>query len=163
MAARVLVAGIGNLFLGDDGFGPAVVRRLAERHALPAGIRVADYGIRGLHLAYDLLEEYDALVLVDALPGGGCPGEVVVLEVGADDRGDGSLDAHAMNPMAVLSAVERLGGTLPATYLVGCRVADVAEGIGLSAPVAAAVGEAVTAVRTLVTRLTAVPAGRGRP
>ncbi len=163
MAARVLVAGIGNLFLGDDGFGPEVVRRLAEQRALPPGVRVADYGIRGMHLAYDLLDPYDALVLVDALPAGDHTGEVVVLEVSADDLGGGEFDAHGMNPVAMLSGVERLGGTLPATYLVGCRVADVAEGIGLSEPVAAAVPEAVAAVRALVARLSAAaPADTGR-
>jgi hydrogenase maturation protease len=163
MAARVLVAGIGNLFLGDDGFGPEVVRRLAEQHALPPGVRVIDYGIRGMHLAYDLLDPYSALVLVDALPAGGATGQVVVLEVSADDLGGGEFDAHGMNPMAMLSGVQRLGGTLPATYVVGCRVAEVAEGIGLSAPVAAAVPEAVAAVRALVARLSAAaPADTGR-
>ena len=163
MAARVLVAGIGNLFLGDDGFGPEVVRRLAEQHVLPAGVRVIDYGIRGMHLAYDLLDPYDALVLVDALPAGDATGEVVVLEVSADDLRGGEFDAHGMNPVAMLSGVERLGGALPATYVVGCRVAGVAEGIGLSAPVAAAVPEAVAAVRALVARLTAAaPAETGR-
>jgi hydrogenase maturation protease len=163
MAARVLVAGIGNLFLGDDGFGPEVVRRLAKQRALPPGVRVIDYGIRGMHLAYDLLDPYDALVLVDALPAAGATGQVVMLEVSADDLGDGEFDAHGMNPVAMLSGVERLGGTLPATYLVGCRVADVAEGIGLSEPVAAAVPEAVAAVRALVGRLSAAaPADTGR-
>jgi hydrogenase maturation protease len=163
MAARVLVAGIGNLFLGDDGFGPEVVRRLAEQHALPPGVRVIDYGIRGMHLAYDLLDPCDALVLVDTLPTGGATGQVVVLEVSADDLGGGEFDAHGMNPMAMLSGVQRLGGTLPATYVVGCRVAEVAEGIGLSAPVAAAVPEAVAAVRALVDRLSAAaPADTGR-
>jgi hydrogenase maturation protease len=163
MAARVLVAGIGNLFLGDDGFGPEVVRRLAEQHALPPGVRVIDYGIRGMHLAYDLLDPCDALVLVDALPAGGATGQVVVLEVSADDLGGGEFDAHGMNPMAMLSGVQRLGGTLPATYVVGCRVAEVAEGIGLSAPVAAAVPEAVAAVLALVARLSAAaPADTGR-
>jgi hydrogenase maturation protease len=166
MAARVLVAGIGNLFLGDDGFGPEVVRRLAEQHALPPGIRVADYGIRGMHLAYDLLDPCDALVLVDALPAGGTAGEageVEVLEVCADDLGGGQLDAHGMNPAAMLSSVERLGGALPPTYVVGCRVADVTDRIGLSAPVAAAVPAAVAAVRALVDRLTAAaPADSGR-
>ncbi|HET6530347.1 MAG TPA: hydrogenase maturation protease [Actinoplanes sp.] len=163
MAARVLVAGIGNLFLGDDGFGPEVVRRLAEQHVLPAGVRVIDYGIRGMHLAYDLLDPYDALVLVDALPAGGGTGDVVVLEVCTDDLGSGEFDAHGMTPVAMLSGVTRLGGTLPATYLVGCRIADVAEGIGLSAPVAAAVPEAVAAVRALVARITdATPADSGR-
>jgi hydrogenase maturation protease len=156
MGARVLVAGIGNLFLGDDGFGPEVVRRLADQDVQPTGVRVVDYGIRGMHLAYDLLEEYDALVLVDALPGEGAPGQVVVLQIAANDLTGGQFDAHGMDPAAMLAGVGRLGGTLPATYVVGCHVTAVDEGIGLSAPVAAAVDEAIAAVHELVLRLTAV-------
>ena len=83
----ILVAGIGNLFLGDDGFGPEVVRRLPAAPGPAASVRVVDYGIRGMHLAYDLLDGYDALVLVDAVPGASAPGEVTVLEVGPDDLG----------------------------------------------------------------------------
>jgi len=157
MAAGVLVAGIGNIFLGDDGFGPEVVRRLAGRPALPPGVRVSDYGIRGMHLAYDLLDPCDALVLVDALPGG-VPGEIVVLEVTPGDLGGGEFDAHAMSPVAMLAGVERLGGTLPPTYVVGCRAGVVEEGIGLSPPVAAAVPDAIAAVLALLRRLTAAPA-----
>ena len=161
MSPRILVAGIGNLFLGDDGFGPEVVRRLAAEGGLPAEVRVADYGIRGMHLAYDLLAGYEALVLVDALPGAGHPGEVVVLAVSSADLGDGEFDAHGMHPAAMLAALERLGGTLPPTFVVGCRASATAEGIGLSTPVADAVPEALAAVRTLVTRLAAgEPAGR---
>jgi hydrogenase maturation protease len=156
--ARVLVAGIGNLFLGDDGFGPEVVRQLAAGDALPRAVRVTDYGIRGMHLAYDLLDPYDAVVLVDALPGESAPGRVEVFEVAANDVDGGELDAHGMDPVAVLAGVRKLGGTLPPTYIVGCRVADVDDGIGLSPPVAAAVPEAVAAVRELVGRLTAEPA-----
>jgi hydrogenase maturation protease len=148
---NTLVAGIGNLFLGDDGFGPEVVRRLAGE-PLPAGVRVTDYGIRGMHLAYDLLDGYDRLVVVDALPGGGQPGEIVVLEVGPGDLVPGEIDAHGMNPAAVLGGLSRLGGTLPPTYVVGCRASTVAEGIGLSPPVAAAVPAAMAAVRTLTGR-----------
>jgi hydrogenase maturation protease len=155
MAARVLVAGVGNLFLGDDGFGPEVVRRLAEQGTMPPGVRVVDYGIRGMHLAYDLLDTVDALVLVDALAGEGAPGQVVVLEVAEGDLGHGEFDAHGMDPVAMLSGVTRLGGVLPVTYVVGCRVARVDEGIGLSAPVIAAIPEAVSAVRALVQRLSA--------
>ena len=81
----LLVAGIGNIFLGDDGFGPEVVRHLAADPAgLPEGVRLVDYGIRGMHLAYDLLAGYDALVLVDAVPGPGPPGELTVLEIGPE-------------------------------------------------------------------------------
>ncbi|NMO52291.1 hydrogenase maturation protease [Actinoplanes sp. TBRC 11911] len=138
------------MFLGDDGFGPEVVRTLAAEPQ-PDGVRVVDYGIRGMHLAYDLLDGYDLLVLVDALPANGRPGEVVVLEVGPDDLGDGDYDPHGMNPVAVLGGVSRLGGTLPRTYVVGCRTASVADGIGLTPQVAAAIPDAVNAVRELTT------------
>jgi hydrogenase maturation protease len=161
---KVLVAGIGNLFLGDDGFGPEVVRRLAAEGGLPPAVRVTDYGIRGMHLAYDLLDSYDALVLVDALPGNGTPGDVLVLRITAEDLGDDDFDAHGMNPAAMLAGLGRLGGTLPETYLIGCQVADVEESIGLSAPVAAAVPEAVAAVREVALRLTAgAPTQTGAP
>jgi hydrogenase maturation protease len=149
----VLVAGIGNLFLGDDGFGPEVARRLAAADSgdpVPDGVRVVDYGIRGMHLAYDLLDGVGALVLVDALPGDAPPGTLTVLEVGPDDLGDGEFDAHGMDPVAVLASLEAMGGRLPPTYVVGCRPADLSEGIGLSEPVAQAVGEAVVTVRRLV-------------
>lgn len=156
MTGRVLVAGIGNLFLGDDGFGPEVVRRLADSDDLPDQVRVVDYGIRGMHLAYDLLDGYQALVLVDALPGAGRPGELTVLEVGPDELGSGEFDPHGMAPVAVLASVRQLGGTLPPTYLVGCQPASVAEGIGLSDTVAAAVPPATAAVRALLKQRMAV-------
>lgn len=152
MADRVLVAGIGNLFFGDDGFGPEVARRLAQQDDLPAGVTVVDYGIRGMHLAYDLLDGYRALVVVDALPGTGPAGELTVLEVGPDDLGAADFDPHGMAPVAVLASVRQLGGRLPPTFVVGCRPASVEEGIGLSAAVAAAVPQAVAAVRTLLDR-----------
>lgn len=160
---RVLVAGIGNLFCGDDGFGPEVVRRLATSGALPEQVRVVDYGIRGMHLAYDLLDDWDALVIVDALPGEGRGGEVSVLRVGADDLGDGDFDPHGMAPVAVLGSLADLGGRLPPTYVVGCVPVDLAEGIGLSAPLEAAVPvamETVTRVlREQVPALAAVEQG----
>jgi hydrogenase maturation protease len=163
MTERVLVAGIGNLFLGDDGFGPEVVRRLAVEDALPPGVTVTDYGIRGMHLAYDLLAGYDALVLVDALPAAGSPGAVAVLEVGPDDIGPGEFDAHGMNPMAVLAGLTRMGGTLPPAYVVGFRTADVAEGIGLSPAATAAVPAAIAAIRALLARIaTAYPTASRR-
>jgi len=156
MTGRVLVAGIGNIFLGDDGFGPAVVRRLAEGGELPEQVRVVDYGIRGMHLAYDLLDGYQSLILVDAVPGEGPPGELIVLEVGPDDLGSGEFDPHGMAPVAVLASVRQLGGTLPPCYLVGCRPASVAEGIGLSEPVSAAIPQALAAVQVLLRERTAV-------
>jgi hydrogenase maturation protease len=145
MSQRVLVAGIGNLFLTDDGFGSEVARRLAER-PVPDGVKVVDYGIRGMHLAYDLLDGYDALVVVDAVPGHGSPGDLSVLEVGPDDLGEGELDAHGMAPVAVLASLGQLGGSLPPTYVVGCQPADVGEGMGLTSAVANAVEPAVELV-----------------
>ena len=152
----VLVAGIGNLFSSDDGFGPEVARRLAE-HAPGSEqrVRVVDYGIRGMHLAYDLLEGYDALVIVDAVPQGDAPGDLTVLQVGPDDLGREDFDPHGMNPVAVLASLGQLGGTLPATYVVGCRPATTEDGIGLSEPVAAAVPVAVDVVTRLVDDLLA--------
>ncbi|MGA9748487.1 MAG: hydrogenase maturation protease [Nocardioides sp.] len=147
----VLVAGIGNLFCSDDGFGPEVVRRLADSPT--PGVRVVDYGIRGMHLAYDLLEGYDALVLVDAVPVGDRPGEVSVLRVGPEDLGGGDFDAHGMNPVAVLASLGQLGGTLPPTYVVGCRPATTEDGIGLSEAVEAAVPVALETVGTLLAEL----------
>lgn len=154
MAGRVLVAGIGNLFLGDDGFGPEVVRRLAERGVLPEGVRMVDYGIRGLHLAYDLLEHWDGLILIDALPDRGDPSRIVVLELAAQDvPAGGQVDAHGMDPATVLASLAALGGQLPPrTVLVGCQVTDVDERIGLTPPVDAAVDEAVGTVQALLTR-----------
>ena len=150
MNARVLIAGIGNVLLGDDGFGSEVARRLAAEQ-LPADVTVVDYGIRGMHLAFDLLDGYDSLVLVDALPHGAAPGDVTVLEVGEDDLGSGEFDAHGMNPVAVLGSLGSLGGRLPPrTFVVGCEPADVGEGIGLSPEVTAAIGTALSAIRVLI-------------
>jgi hydrogenase maturation protease len=140
--SRVLVAGIGNVFLGDDGFGVEVVRRLAAEQ-LPDGIDVVDYGIRGVHLAYDLLDgRYATLVLVDALPLDEPPGTLAVLEVPPGASGAATVDGHAMNPAVVLAALRGLGGEPPRVLVVGCRPAVLDEGMQLSAPVAAAVEEA---------------------
>lgn len=144
------MAGIGNLFFSDDGFGPEVVRRLAEQDRLPDDVRLVDYGIRGMHLAYDLLDGYATLILVDALPGTGVAGELSVLEVEQGDIPAEDFDPHGMNPVAVLASLETLGGVLPPTYVVGCRPGVIEEGIGLSPPVADAVPEAMAAVHHLV-------------
>jgi len=153
---RVLVAGIGNIFCGDDGFGSEVARRLGGERSLPEQVRVVDYGIRGMHLAYDLLDGYDVLVIVDALPGDKEPGELTVLEVGPDDLGDGAFDAHGMDPVAVLASLELLGGQLPRTLVVGCQPADVSEHIGLTPAVAEAVETAVATINRLVADLPAL-------
>jgi hydrogenase maturation protease len=152
-APRILVAGIGNVFRTDDGFGCEVVGRLAAEPC-PDGVRVTDYGIRGLHLAYDLLDHWDALVLVDALPDCGNVGSVAVLGVGPDDVGQGRpVDAHGMDPATVLASLAALGGSLPTrTVVVGCQVADTGDGMGLTPRVTAAVEEAVRTVLELVRR-----------
>lgn len=154
MSNGVMVAGIGNVFLTDDGFGSEVARRLAGEQ-LPGGVRVVDYGIRGMHLAYDLLDGYDALVVVDALPGHGAPGDLSVLEVGPDDLAidgeqGGELDAHGMAPVSVLASLGQLGGALPRTFVVGCQPADVGEGMGLTPSVEAAVDGAVALVHEVL-------------
>jgi hydrogenase maturation protease len=144
----VLVAGIGNIFLGDDGFGVEVARELS-REPLPEGAQVKDYGIRGLHLAYHLLEGFRTVILVDALSRGAEPGTLFVLSPDAEGWAP-SLDAHGMDPATVLATVRSLGGTLGRVLVVGCEPLDLEPHIGLSEPVARAVGEAVRMVRRLV-------------
>ncbi|TGD84906.1 hydrogenase maturation protease [Mycolicibacterium sp. CH28] len=154
MTRRILVAGIGNIFLGDDGFGSEVVRTLGDAFSSGADIRVTDYGIGGMHLAYDLLDGWAALVLVDALPDRGSPGMLHVFE--ADHQSVGAtaaLDAHGMDPGTVFASLRALGGIPPRTVVIGCEVADTTDGIGLSEPVRAAVPDAVDAVRTALAML----------
>jgi hydrogenase maturation protease len=164
MTGRILVAGIGNIFLGDDGFGSEVVRRAGIPADDPV-VRVIDYGIRGMHLAYDLLDEWDTLVLVDAVPSRGNPGRLHVFQADYEPdpetccRAPG-LDAHSMDPATVFAGLRALGGTLPYTVVVGCEAGSVEEGIGLSEPVASAVPRAVRAVEEIVAALQA-PAVRG--
>jgi hydrogenase maturation protease len=156
VSADVLVAGVGNIFLGDDGFGPEVVRHLGapEQPPLPEPVRLVDYGIRGLHLSYDLLEGYSALIIVDAMPGLGRPGEIRVVAVDPEDvtasKDPHGPDPHGMDPRAVLSGLPALGGALPPTYVVGAQPANLEEGIGLSDPLRAAVPVAGAAIRELL-------------
>jgi hydrogenase maturation protease len=143
---RTLVAGIGNIFLGDDGFGVEVTRRLAEQ-PIPEGVRIADFGIRGIHLAYELLDEkYETTVLVDATPRGGEPGTVYLIEPDLESIGQADADAsdaHTMTPDAVFAWLRTLGGTPGRVLIVGCEPAGTEEFEGLSEPVAAAVEPAV--------------------
>ncbi|BBZ14478.1 hydrogenase maturation protease [Mycobacterium branderi] len=151
MTTRILVAGIGNIFLGDDGFGPEVLRHVPDRLAECDGVRVVDYGIGGMHLAYDLLEDWDALILVDALPGRGSPGALHVFEADHETHGTPScFDGHSMDPTAVFASLRALGGSPPYTVVVGCEAGNVDEGIGLSEPVANAVPRAVRAVENVI-------------
>ncbi|MEU3453561.1 hydrogenase maturation protease [Micromonospora sp. NPDC006766] len=153
---RVLVAGIGNIFLGDDAFGVEVVRRLRDV-VLPAGVEVSDYGIRGMHLAYDLLDgRHDVLVMVDALPLDEPPGTLAVLQVDLDDPGwtlrpadvlaAPAADGHGMDPESVLRLLRSLGGRVGRVLVVGCQPAVLDERMELSAPVSGAVDEAVRTV-----------------
>jgi hydrogenase maturation protease len=132
---RVLVAGIGNTFLGDDGFGCELARRVAF-----AGADVADFGIRGMDLAY-ALADYDVVVFLDATPRGGEPGTLYVIEPDLDAL-PLNLDAHAMDPVSVLALAKTLGGQLPRTLVLGCEPAGVEEFSDLSEPVRAALDEA---------------------
>jgi hydrogenase maturation protease len=152
MSRKVLVAGVGNIFLSDDGFGVEVARRLSSA-ALPEGVKVVDFGIRGIHLAYELLDGYDTAILVDAAPRGGKPGTVYVIEPSvapADDQTAALLNAHGMQPDAVLGLLEVLGGRVEHVFVVGCEPSTVEEGIGLSEPVERAVDDAVRIVSELV-------------
>lgn len=156
-APRVLIAGIGNIFLGDDAFGCEVVRRLSNRR-LPAGVRVVDFGIRGLDLAYALLGGYELAVLVDALPLGQRPGTLYRFEPRLEDLGarDGEappVEPHAMAPTRALALAKSMGGRLPEIAVIGCEPEPVGEDgarMGLSARVEAAVDEAVAMVESLV-------------
>lgn len=167
MKTRVLVAGIGNIFLDDDAFGVEVVRAFARR-PLPDGVRVVDFGIRGIDLAYALMEGIELAILVDAMPRGGTPGTLYLLEP-EPDSGEPEMpvlmEGHGMNPMRVLALVRSLGGTPGTIRIVGCEPspidAECEELSSLSAPVQAAVGEAVAMVEQLVQAHLAGAAERG--
>lgn len=160
--SRILIAGVGNIFLGDDGFGVEVANRLATQ-PMPDGVRVSDFGIRGVHLAYELLDGYDGLILIDAVAQGGAPGTVYVIEpdLAAIEADTPSMDAHSMSPDTVLVLIKTLGGEPGHVYVVGCEPADTSERMGLSAPVLAAVEQAVTVVCDLAAELAARPATIG--
>jgi len=150
MTGRILVAGVGNVFLRDDAFGVEVVRLLAERPQ-PPGVQISDYGIRGVHLAYELLNGYDLFVLVDAAPRGEAPGTVAVLEVDLP-RPDAQpvIDAHSLTPDAIFGLLSSLGGRPGRSLVVACEPAEVDAGMGLSDPVRAALPHAVRAVEEIL-------------
>ncbi|MDQ2727980.1 MAG: hydrogenase maturation protease, partial [Actinomycetota bacterium] len=129
----VLVAGIGNIFFGDDGFGVEVANRLKARPPR-SGVRVVEFGIRSLHLAYELLDGYDTLVLIDAISIGEPPGTVALIEPDRTPTDTPGLDAHTVNPEAVLGMLENLGGEVRRVLVVGCQPAVISETIGLSSP-----------------------------
>jgi len=170
---RILIACIGNIFLGDDGFGVEVARRLISRKTkrYPEGVQVVDFGIRGIDLAYTLLDDYDALVLVDTVSRGGSPGTLYLIEpdyAGIDpekgvEAGRAAMEAHSMDPLKVLTFARTLGAQPIHTFLVGCEPAPLNESeehaamqMGLSEPVRASIDEAVKMIDSLVDTLLAI-------
>lgn len=159
---KILIAGIGNIFMADDGFGVEVAGQLA-RHSFPPGVRVAEFGIRGFDLAYALTEGYQTAILVDAYPGEGQPGTLFVVapeltDLHAAGTTQAVIEPHALDPIHVLRMAASMGGDLKRILLVGCVPATLEpeEGqLGLSEPVTGAVLEAVKLIDSLVTRILA--------
>lgn len=158
---RILVAGIGNIFLGDDAFGCEVAQRLFDRK-LPENVRVVDYGIRGFDLAYALMDGYDVTIFVDATPRGDAPGTVYLIEPDLDELDkinapDAAIDTHNMNPLKVLAMVKTLGGDFKRIFLVGCEPLFTGEEdigfMGLSEPVEAAIDKAIEVIESLVAKI----------
>jgi hydrogenase maturation protease len=156
----ILVAGIGNIFLGDDAFGVEVVRRLADLR-LPEEVRVVDFGIRGFDLAYALQDGYETTILVDACPHGSAAGTLYVIEpdlkaLDDPDAPPAVVEAHAMNPMNVLRMARAMNIEIKNVLLVGCEPETLggAEGqMGLSAAVEAAVDHAVKLAESIINRI----------
>jgi hydrogenase maturation protease len=159
-SARILIAGIGNIFLGDDAFGVEVAQQLARR-SLPEGVRVVDFGIRGLDLVYALLDTYEAVILVDAAPRGDRPGTLYVLEIdiaSTNPAGDGAVvEGHNLDPVKVLRLAATMGSPVRRLLLVGCepeRRGSMEEMVdGLSDSVQSAVGEAVELIESMAAEL----------
>ena len=164
MTQKMLVAGVGNIFFSDDAFGCEVVRRLAKED-LPEGVVVADFGIKGVHLAYELLEGYDTVIIVDAAPCGGKPGDLYLIEpkleeiaesplVQAASEGESALiDAHGLEPDAIFGMLKALGGNVGRALVVGCEPENIEDGLGLSTTVEAAVEPAVARLVDIIHRV----------
>jgi hydrogenase maturation protease len=151
---KILVAGIGNIFQGDDAFGCEVVTKLAAR-GLPAEVRLFDFGIRGLDLTYALMDNPDLAIVIDATSQGDAPGTLYTMEPEFDDVGNSHemLDSHGMNPVQVLRSARAMGARPGRILLVGCEPADLGgeEGrMGLTPPVLAALDEAAEMVEALI-------------
>jgi hydrogenase maturation protease len=158
---RILVAGVGNIFFGDDAFGCEVAKLLSQQ-SLPEGVRVTDFGIRSYDLAYAMMEGYDVIILIDASPRGEAPGTLYLIvpemnENRLDERAADVVNAHSMNPVRVLQMVRRLGGQPKKLYVVGCEpgVLQSEDGrMGLSERLAAAVEPAANMIKKLIVDLT---------
>jgi hydrogenase maturation protease len=150
---KILIACVGNIFLGDDGFGVEVARSLSKRQ-LPEGLSVKDYGIRGFDLAYGLLDPWDLVIIVDALPRGGAPGTLYVIEPELNGRASAAINPHGMDPVRVLSLAASMGTISAQVLVAGCEPQDFGDELegrmGLSAPVQAAVEEACNTILDLV-------------
>lgn len=157
MEDRILIAGVGNIFLGDDAFGVEVVQKLAQR-TLPDHVEVVDFGIRSYDLAYALMEPWQLVVLVDAVPIGDAPGTVYTIEPEFPPEGEPAtspgFDAHTMNPVSVLQMVTAMGGKPSRMLVVGCEPSsvdpDMAGEMGLSEPVQNAVETAVETIENII-------------
>ncbi|GAC1400895.1 MAG: hypothetical protein NVSMB56_16030 [Pyrinomonadaceae bacterium] len=157
---NILIAGIGNIFFGDDAFGSEVARRLLTR-PLPSEVRVIDFGIRGLDLAYALLDGYDVTVFIDATPRGGEAGTLYTIEpdlteIENMDAHEMTIEPHGMNPLKVLGMVKAMGGEFKRILLVGCEPEPMGadeERMGLSEQVAAVVDDAVSLIESLITKI----------
>jgi hydrogenase maturation protease len=160
MRARILVAGIGNIFLGDDAFGVEVVGRMVER-TWPENVEVIDFGIRGFDLTMALLQDLDLVILVDAAPRGGAPGTLYVIEPDPDEpydpaAGELMLDPHSLDPVRVLRFAKSMGGNPGRVLVVGCEPETVGSDDdwevtpGLSEPVRQAIDKAVDLIESLI-------------
>lgn len=147
MTGRVLVAGVGNVFFGDDGFGVEVVRRLRASEPLPPGATATEFGVRGLHLAQTLLDPFDLVVVVEVAPRGLVPGALHVFD---PTEHHGSFEGHSLDIPLVLAAARAFGATLPRICIVGCEPADLGARVGFSEAVREALDPAVELARRLV-------------
>jgi hydrogenase maturation protease len=159
MTAKILVAGVGNIFLGDDGFGVEVALALSQRQ-LPESVKVKDFGIRGFDLAYALLDPWDAVIIVDALPRGKAAGTLYVVEpdlAALPGAASAAINPHGMDPVQVLNLAASQGSISAQVLVVGCEPQDFGDELegrmGLSAPVQAAVEEAAKMVLELAARI----------
>jgi hydrogenase maturation protease len=161
MTAKILVAGVGNIFLGDDAFGVEVARSLSRRR-LPGNVTVKDFGIRGFDLAYTLLDPWDAVIIVDALPRGEAAGTLYVVEtnlagMGSPASPDMAINPHGMDPVRVLNLAASMGTISAQVLILGCEPHDFGDELegrmGLSPPVQAAVEEASNMVEELAGRI----------
>ena len=147
----ILVAGIGNIFQGDDAFGSELAQRM-QTEVWPEDVRVVDFGIRGLDLMYALLESYDAVILIDAAPRGGPPGTLYLIEPELTELDGGGVETHGMDPMRVLAAARQMGADPGHVYVLGCEP-GMLEGMELSAPVRDALDDAGRMIRDLLHRI----------